>query len=97
LSTRAHSAITRALRADKLITPLEMIKSTLSSGSGMASSSLSNGSTLDRPALAAASGPGEHLGQEVQCDHPTGRPVGCAAKMVSMPTPYPSIPGHLYW
>ena len=72
---RALPAILRRLdRTDALDHPLEMIRSTLSSGSGMASSSPSNGSTLDMPASDAAFAVRvEHLGQEVQRDHPAGR------------------------
>ena len=67
-----------------------MIRSTLSSGSGMASSSPSDGSTLDRPASDAAFGVRVSISgrKSSAITRPAG-PVRCAAKMVSMPPPHP--------
>ena len=72
------------------MTPLEMIRSTPASGSGIASISASRSSTLGRPASCTARAVRSSISgrKSSAITLPVG-PVRCAARIVSIPPPQP--------
>src|SRR5438105_3287606 len=90
LSTRNASVSTRSLSPERLITQLEMMTSTLTSGSGMCSISPLRNSTLSMPALRWLSRASASISSVMSSPYalPVG-PTRLADSSTSMPPPEP--------